>query len=140
MAKLVGVDYLKAISKTLADAIELSCTCSIAPKGDGYLKHAKSCGVHFNRTHFRRTARFLAQEFKERDMRLYEQQWAEAANSLVQPQHEITIPCPNCKETQQSCKCLRNECLRCGGPVGNITFTVCDDCWNLKSSVEDSTA
>jgi hypothetical protein len=37
--------------------------------------------------------------------------------------------CPNCKETSNPCACLRNLCLKCGEPVGNITFSVCDDCW-----------
>ena len=39
-------------------------------------------------------------------------------------------PCPNCKETKEECKCMRNKCIRCRKPVGNITFTVCDDCWD----------
>ena len=37
--------------------------------------------------------------------------------------------CPNCHERKVVCACLRNTCA-CGKPVGNITFTVCDDCWN----------
>jgi len=37
-------------------------------------------------------------------------------------------PCPNCKETVKQCACMRNIC-KCGKPVGNITFTVCDECW-----------
>lgn len=37
--------------------------------------------------------------------------------------------CPNCKETKQPCACMRAKCIRCGRPIGNITFTVCDDCW-----------
>ena len=40
--------------------------------------------------------------------------------------------CPNCKECQTVCACLRNTCFRCGSPVGNITFTVCDACWDAK--------
>lgn len=39
-------------------------------------------------------------------------------------------PCPNCKETVQPCACERNRCNLCGGPVGNITFSRCDDCWD----------
>ncbi len=39
-------------------------------------------------------------------------------------------PCPNCKETHEECACMRNKCHECGKPVGNITFTVCDDCWD----------
>ena len=40
-------------------------------------------------------------------------------------------PCPNCNETEQPCACMRNICYKCGKPVGNITFTVCDDCWDV---------
>jgi hypothetical protein len=40
-------------------------------------------------------------------------------------------PCPNCNETEQPCACMRNICHKCGKPVGNITFTVCDDCWDV---------
>jgi hypothetical protein len=39
------------------------------------------------------------------------------------------VACPNCKESTVECACMRNKCLRCGGSVGNITFTVCDKCW-----------
>ena len=37
--------------------------------------------------------------------------------------------CPNCNEVTDLCACLRNTCHHCGKPVGNVTFTVCDDCW-----------
>jgi len=40
--------------------------------------------------------------------------------------------CPNCKETVQECGCKRNKCARCGEPVGNVTFTVCDTCWDIE--------
>lgn len=40
--------------------------------------------------------------------------------------------CPNCKETVEICKCMRNICRDCGLPVGNITFSVCDSCWENK--------
>jgi hypothetical protein len=40
-------------------------------------------------------------------------------------------PCPNCKETVKECACMRNICHKCGNPVGNITFTVCDKCWDV---------
>jgi len=39
-------------------------------------------------------------------------------------------PCPNCKETSKECACMRNICKDCGEPVGNITFSVCDKCWD----------
>jgi predicted amidophosphoribosyltransferase len=44
------------------------------------------------------------------------------------PKREIEI-CPNCKESIKPCACMRNICQDCGKPVGNITFTVCDKCW-----------
>ena len=46
-------------------------------------------------------------------------------------------PCPNCKETKRPCACERNICIRCGGPVGNITFTVCDRCWDDTHAPDD---
>ncbi len=41
-------------------------------------------------------------------------------------------PCPNCKETKEKCACIRNKCVKCNSPVGNITFTVCDKCWDER--------
>lgn len=38
--------------------------------------------------------------------------------------------CPNCKEIKEECACIRNICRVCRNPVGNITFTVCDECWD----------
>ena len=38
--------------------------------------------------------------------------------------------CPNCGETVKVCACIRNKCIDCGKSVGNVTFTVCDDCWD----------
>lgn len=44
---------------------------------------------------------------------------------------DSTEICPNCKEPLGTiCACFRNICIDCGKPVGNITFTVCDACWN----------
>lgn len=43
--------------------------------------------------------------------------------------------CPNCKETVAECACMRNRCIGCGGPVGNITFAFCDTCWPIKSGI-----
>ena len=43
-----------------------------------------------------------------------------------------TEPCPNCKETVEQCACMRNICHKCGKPVGNITFTICAGCWDIK--------
>jgi len=43
--------------------------------------------------------------------------------------------CANCGEPAGTeCACFRNKCLKCGGPVGNITFTYCDDCFGTKSA------
>ena len=38
--------------------------------------------------------------------------------------------CPNCKEPiSTDCACFRNKCIKCGEPVGNITFSHCDACF-----------
>ena len=51
----------------------------------------------------------------------------------LKEQEEAPKLCPNCKEELDSwCACMRNTCIKCGKPVGNITFTVCDDCWDWK--------
>jgi predicted amidophosphoribosyltransferase len=49
------------------------------------------------------------------------------ANTLLS-----TEPCPNCKETIEQCACMRNICHKCGKPVGNITFTICYECWDIE--------
>jgi len=41
--------------------------------------------------------------------------------------------CPNCHETEKRCACARNKCTGCGKPVGNITFSLCDDCWEKRN-------
>lgn len=41
-------------------------------------------------------------------------------------------PCSNCKENINPCACMRNECVKCKKPVGNITFSVCDECWDSE--------
>ncbi len=41
--------------------------------------------------------------------------------------------CPNCKKPANgNCDCMKNKCDSCGKPVGNITFTVCDKCWDAE--------
>ena len=40
-------------------------------------------------------------------------------------------PCRNCNELIIECACKRNKCIECEKPVGNITFTVCDTCWDV---------
>lgn len=55
----------------------------------------------------------------------------------LEPIPEVTEEeCPNCKETKEECACIRNKCCKCGKPVGNITFTVCDDCWDQQKPSE----
>jgi len=45
----------------------------------------------------------------------------------------VPSACPNCKEPiNTECACLRNKCIRCLEPVGNITFTICDECWDKE--------
>ena len=47
------------------------------------------------------------------------------------------LVCPNCGEPDNgNCACTRNKCLRCGQPVGNITFTFCDKCWEKEKKGE----
>jgi len=48
--------------------------------------------------------------------------------------------CPNCQERKVVCACLRNTCFQCGKPVGNITFTVCDECWDKPPNGQSSGA
>jgi hypothetical protein len=41
--------------------------------------------------------------------------------------------CANCgKPADGNCDCMKNKCIKCGKPVGNITFTYCDTCWKAK--------
>ena len=51
--------------------------------------------------------------------------------------NEKLKPCLNCKETKKPCACMRNKCVVCKEPVGNITFTVCDSCWNVEAATRD---
>ena len=47
----------------------------------------------------------------------------------------LSIPatCPNCKKPNDgNCDCMS------GKPVGNITFSVCDNCWDEKPLKEDN--
>jgi len=43
-------------------------------------------------------------------------------------------PCANCKETIAECACMRNICVKCNKPVGNITFSHCDKCFDILHS------
>jgi len=49
---------------------------------------------------------------------------------IIKVETKESEPCPNCEEIKAPCACMRNKCIDCGAPVGNITFTVCDDCWD----------
>jgi hypothetical protein len=41
--------------------------------------------------------------------------------------------CPNCKKpNNNNCDCMKNICLLCNKPIGNITFTICDECWDRE--------
>lgn len=56
---------------------------------------------------------------------------------------ESLQPCANCKEMVSECACMRNKCLKCGNPVGNITFTACDPCFenaSLKKQLQERDA
>ena len=48
------------------------------------------------------------------------------------PAEKAEVVCPNCKEANVTCACMRNKCPQCGQSVGNITFTLCDTCWKEK--------
>lgn len=50
--------------------------------------------------------------------------------------------CPNCAEVTEGplankdgCACMRNKCKVCSNPVGNVTFTICDGCWDKSKPV-----
>jgi len=62
--------------------------------------------------------------------------YEEFSGSDINAQARRTEPCPNCKEMVVECGCVRNKCMRCGNPVGNITFTVCDNCWDKEHKKE----
>ncbi len=40
--------------------------------------------------------------------------------------------CPKCHETNAECRCLRGKCDICGKPLGKITYTFCDECWETE--------
>jgi hypothetical protein len=63
---------------------------------------------------------------------------SEARAFFKSPPTEQKEPCSNCKETENDCACIRNKCNDCGEPVGNITFTVCDKCWDKAEQKEES--
>jgi len=50
----------------------------------------------------------------------------------------VNHPCPNCDEYEKECACMRNICKDCGKPVGNITFSVCDKCWDKAHPKKES--
>lgn len=56
------------------------------------------------------------------------------AKALPGTQSGEGVCCANCKEPVKPCACERNRCNLCGGPVGNITFSRCDDCWNKDAN------
>jgi hypothetical protein len=58
---------------------------------------------------------------------------SEAGAKLTETEYPA---CPNCNERKVVCACLRNTCIQCGKPVGNITFTVCDECWDKPPNAQ----
>jgi len=72
--------------------------------------------------------------------------WSSIPNVIeVAPQEAIALltgkqlterekPCANCKETIAECACMRNICVKCNKPVGNITFSHCDKCFDILHS------
>ena len=60
----------------------------------------------------------------------YPPQYTNESTSIPAVASSDGLECPNCGENANSeCACKRNKCIDCGGPVGNVTFTVCDQCW-----------
>jgi len=57
----------------------------------------------------------------------------EQKSNIDQPVIMRSMPCANCKELVVECACMRNICIRCKRSIGNITFTVCDDCWSMDA-------
>ncbi len=55
---------------------------------------------------------------------------------ITQEERECFNPCSNCGETVVMCACIRNLCHRCGNSVGNVTFSICDDCWDYDITFE----
>lgn len=52
---------------------------------------------------------------------------------------ERLVSCPNCKEPDDgNCACMRTKCHECGESVGNVTFTVCDECWDKADRLAGS--
>ena len=61
---------------------------------------------------------------------IYKHNISNTTDFKVEAKEQEEKPCPNCKETIELCACMRNICKRCGNPVGNITFAICDDCFD----------
>ncbi len=79
---------------------------------------------HFEE-HFKKHIIAFADTFIEKHMRAGE-------NSVSQYVGQRAAPCLNCGELVDECACMRNKCIKCGKAIGNITFTVCDDCWDKE--------
>jgi hypothetical protein len=62
---MIPSTVLYAISATLGEAIEHTCSCD--RKGNGYMGHSKTCWIHLNRAQYRRIMRFLAAAHQERE-------------------------------------------------------------------------
>ena len=70
----------------------------------------------------------------EQEKRLIDEAWCPWENEglmiLYGAVSKEPTPCLNCGETVKWCRCMRNKCVECGRSVGNVTFTVCDCCWD----------
>ena len=75
----------------------------------------------------------LAEDYKEEEIKELKKAFGvsfDQTSQLIEENEKIKSACPNCKETIEHCACMRNKCNKCGEPIGNITFTICDDCWD----------
>lgn len=73
---------------------------------------------------------------KERTNQAIQVYWGNLKKELESTTNEQAT-CPNCKEPDNGdCKCMQNKCRDCDKPVGNVTFTLCDGCWEKKHPIE----
>ena len=50
---------------------------------------------------------------------------------------DLKNTCINCGEPKNTeCGCLRNKCIKCKEPVGNIVFSICENCWDKDKTVD----
>lgn len=56
--------------------------------------------------------------------------WELVTNLAPWPEASKEEKCSQCGESVQPCACMRAICDECKEPIGNVTFTVCDNCWD----------